>query len=235
MSDFFSQDADQEIPENALEALVGEGKKYADPEVMAKSVLHKDKHISILEKELAELREANQKALTLEEVKTQILSQIKPPRQDDDTPPKPPVQQPEKVEDTDIEAKIAAALSKRESEQKTRENQKKVEETMKSVYGSDAKMILQEKAKELGVSLDYLAGIANDSPAAFFRMIGVDTNKSTPPTPTAPRSSTSVSPSNNSRKAFWDNMKNNNPLEYFNKANTAKRHKEMMRGELPLN
>lgn len=235
MSDIFAPtDTDPVIPENAYETLVGEDKKYKDNESLAKSKLHSDRHIAILEKELAELREANQKATTLEEVKTQILSQIKPTEVPPSHPDAQPDDQPDaKVTDSDLEAKIAALLVKKEAEAQAGMNRKKVQDTLRDKFGSDAQLVLNQKAQELGVSLDYLAGVANDSPSAFFRLVGVDVSQPTP-TPSAPRSTTSVAPANNSRVAYWDNMKKTNPMEYFNKANTALRHKEMMRGDLPL-
>lgn len=236
MDDIFTpSDTDQAVPENALEALVGEGKKFKDLESLAKGKVQSDNYIKQLERELAEIREANQKAMTLEEVKTAILSQIKPPQTEIVTPPAQPEQQPvAPVNDSDLEAKIAELMAKKEAEAKSTSNRMKVQETLKERFGPDAQMILNQKAKELGVTLDYLAGIANNSPTAFFKLVGLDST-STPPTPGAPRSTESISPQANSRKAYWDNMKKNNPNEYFSKANTMLRHKEMMRGELPFN
>lgn len=236
MDDIFTPaDTDHTVPENALETLVGEGKKFKDVESLAKGKFQSDSYIKQLERELAEIREANQKAMTLEEVKTAILSQMKPAVTDPITPPAQPAQQPAApVNDSDLEAKIAELMAKKENEAKANGNRTKVQETLREKFGSDAQLVLNQKAKELGVTLDYLAGIANNSPTAFFKLVGLDSTP-VPPTPGAPRSTESVSPQANSRKSYWDNMKKNSPNEYFNKANTMLRHKEMMRGELPYN
>lgn len=234
MSDIFtSVDTDQTVPENAFETLVGEDKKFKDVESLAKAKVQSDNFIKQLERELAEIREANQKAMTLEEVKTAILSQMKPAVTDPITPPVQPAQQPATpVNDSDLEAKIAELMAKKESEAKSTENRMKVQDTLRNKFGSDAQLILNQKAKELGVTLDYLAGIANNSPSAFFKLVGLD-DAPAPLSPTAPRSTATVSPQANSRKSYWENMKKTNPNEYFNKANTMARHKEMMRGDLP--
>lgn len=234
MEDIFTPlESDKEVPEDALEALVGEGKKYSDASALAKAKFHSDRHISILEKELEELRQANQKALTLEEVKTTILSQIKPPRAVEEPHKEPEDIQKPADQDSDLEAKVAALLERKEAEARAKTNREKVQDTLRERLGADAQIVLNEKAKELGVTLDYLAGVANNSPSAFFRLIGVDSSQPVSPTPVAPRSTEAIPPKSNSRTAYWENIKKTNPLEYFSKENTMKRHKEMMKGELP--
>ena len=53
---------------NYLEQLVGEGRKYADEQALAKAVVHAQNHIQRLEQEQAGLREDLSKSLKLEEV-----------------------------------------------------------------------------------------------------------------------------------------------------------------------
>lgn len=229
MDDIFNPSDDTtDIPENAYEVLVGEGKKFRDNEALAKSTFHKDSFINQLQRENAELRQAQQKAMTIEEIKTMILAAK--PSQEVQTPPngQPPVTPPAPTtQETDLEALVATLLEKKESESKAKTNREKVTETLKEKFGADSQMILNQKAKELNLSLEYLSKIANDSPNAFFRLIGVDTQVHTPQT-AAPRSTTSVPLTDNSRQAYWENMKKSNPGEYFSQKNMMQRYKEAM-------
>lgn len=194
MSDIFSDVQTNDVaPEvqNAYEVLVGEGKKFRDPEALAKAKLQSDNFILQLQRENAELREKAQRAASLEEIKTQILSGIKqepsvvPPAQQPVEQPQPP---------TNLEEIVNKALETKEAQRKAQTNREVVTQAMKEKFGADAQIILNEKAGELGLSLDYLAKVANDSPAAFFRLIGVDTNRTPAPNSPAPRSSTYVAP-----------------------------------------
>jgi len=232
---FTPVDVDQTIPENAFETLVGEDKKFKDPEALAKAKLQSDAFIEQLKHENAELREATQKAMTLEEIKTMITSQFKP-AQDPQTPNgQPPATPPApKVNDSDLENLVASLLEKKESERRAKTNQEKVTEVLRTKYGTDAQMILNQKAKELNLPLEYLSKVANDSPTAFFRLIGAEESVSQPPVGASPRSTQTAPVVSNDLEAYWSNMKKNNPREYFNQENTMKRYKDAMAGKIKL-
>ena len=66
------------ITENFLDHLVGEGKKFTDPEAMAKGKYESDRHVSNLEKQLAELKEDLDKATQMDEMMELIRNQQKP-------------------------------------------------------------------------------------------------------------------------------------------------------------
>lgn len=203
--DIFTSDAQTTdvVPENVYETLVGEGKKFRDNEALAKAKFQSDNFITQLQRENAELREKAQKAQSLEEIKTQILSGLK-----QETPVVPPAPQPgEQPQAPNIEEIVTKALEAKEASRKAATNREVVSKAMQEKFGADAQIILREKAGELGLSLDYLARVANDSPAAFFRLIGVDTQKTVAPNAPAPRGTIQSIPNSQSgqrTKSWYD-------------------------------
>ena len=196
------------IPENVYETLVGEGKKFRDNEALARAKHQSDNFITQLQRENAELREKAQKAQSLEEIKTQILAGLREP------PVVPPVQQPvEQPQTPNLEVLVAKALETREAQTKAQANRETVQNLMREKFGADAQIILQEKARELNLSLDYLAQVAQTSPAAFSRLIGVDTARPQVPNAPAPRSTHTVAPTGTVQrtKSWYDNEKKKAP------------------------
>ena len=55
-------------PEQALEELVGEGKKYASAAELAKAMLHAQQHIDKLQGENGEFRSKLERASTIDEI-----------------------------------------------------------------------------------------------------------------------------------------------------------------------
>lgn len=229
MTDIFTPADDQTmIPENPLEALVGEDKKYKTVEDLARSKFEADRFIKQLTTEAAEMREVIGKSQTMEDIKTQILASINQEntqRQPPETPPEP-----EKVDSANLENMISQLLMKKEAEKKALSNREKVTKALEDKFGADAQIVLNQKARELNVSLDYLAKIANDSPSAFFKLVGIDSAQPPLATPPAPIGSAGTPPKQMQNTIDWDRMKATNPTEYFSQENTMKRYREQMRG-----
>lgn len=234
MTDIFQPIQEQtQIPENPLEVLVGEDKKFKTVEDLAKGKIESDNFIRQLQNELAELREHVGKSQTMEEIKTQILSSLKQEKPLEQ-PAQPPSHEPnDSTKNVDVESLVSTLLEKREIEAKQRTNKQVVQDALEKKFGADAQLILNQKAKELSVSLEYLAKVANDSPSAFFRLVGIE--QATPahqPTP-APRSSQSapVTPQSGVRnRSYYERLKSTNPTEYF----SQKTRMQMMKDALAM-
>lgn len=227
MTDIFQPtDESTTIPDNPLEVLVGEGKKFKTVEELARGKLESDNFIGQLQREMNELREAVGKHQSMEEIKTQILSSLKR----EDPPIQPPVTPPENenIDSANIETLVSQLLQKREAEKIASTNKEKVTQTLQEKFGADASLILNQKARELNVTLDYLAKVANDSPTAFFRLVGVDVTATPSQTPPAPLGTVTPLPRVQSG-TDWERMKATNPKEYFSQENTMKRYREQMR------
>lgn len=152
--------------EEAMEQLVGEGKKYASVEEMAKAFVHGQHHIQTLEQETAALRETSQKAKSIEDV----LAAIK------GTDTQEPDQQPQDQQqptgsELSVAEQIAAAFAERDqksvAEQQDANRQEVITELGK-LYGTEASQIYTKVGNDLGINLDELAG---KSPAAVLKLV----------------------------------------------------------------
>lgn len=181
---------DVTIPDNTpdpetitLDALVGEGKKYKDPDTLAKAAVHKDGHISQLERENARMRElisqldAEKRANDrLGEIKDLLVSRAA------ETPSNGLTQDREKVDgapitEDKIEQIIAAREAKRDAEQKARvqaQNIKTVKEKLVQVYGRDFTEKVKQAAATLNVGTEFLDSVAGQNPQAFYKLIGLE-------------------------------------------------------------
>lgn len=158
-------------PESFLEQLVAKkGDQFRDPEAIAKKALHADEYIEQLKAEKAEL-EAYKKLI--EGLKTDPkagLEQLVKPKEE-------PLRA-EPVENTtptgsDIESQLEALLEKRTAKERAKTNLESVESVLAGEFGETAKTVVQEKAKELGFTVQRMAEIAAESPKAFLNLLGV--------------------------------------------------------------
>lgn len=229
MSNLFDDVVTPTVVDNPLEHLVGEGKKYADVNVLAKAALDKDVFIEQLKREQAELRSQLGQKATIEEIMTQIKSINKPT---DAQPVQPPVVPDQAQLSPELLDKIFAEnYQKQKKAEKLEANKKKVEDTLVERFGSEAQIKISEKARELGVPTTYLQQIGLDSPEALFTMLGVNAQKDVI-SRQAPQSR-QVPPSQGSNvrnQEYYNRIKMTNPTEYF----SPKIQNQMMKDALVL-
>lgn len=172
---------DSEQNTNWLEQVVeAKGEKFKDPNELAKGYVHAQKHIDDMEAELAELREAKKKGEWTDEV-LERLGQRQPTSKgegqevagtsDKATPAAP--------SEDDLKSLIKDTLTQQEKERTAEQNRQTVEEGLRTLYGTEAKSKLEEKSKELGMSVKRLQALAEESPNAFFTLIGQPPQKET--------------------------------------------------------
>lgn len=155
-----------------FEDLVGEGKKYADADALAKALAHSNLHILNLEKEKKEVledlttRKSVEEALAALEAKNGKI---------EGTPPEgtPPKQTPEgsgfTLED------IEKLMEQREAARNAEKNFQIVQEKLKEFTGSDdaARTYAQTKMKELGMSGQEMQELAKKSPDIVLKLLEV--------------------------------------------------------------
>lgn len=200
---------------DALKTRFGDGQTI-DLEKLSRAKIESDRHITTLERELAELRQKDSKSQTIEEILTQIRQSSQPPA----TPQaSQPSGSPKPEESVNVEELVRQTIAAREQETALERNRRTVTEGLEKVYGADAQRELNKVARSLGVPLKDLQEQADKSPAMFFRIIGVDPSKtSAPPSgAVAPRPSPTT-PNQGSGtvrdKAYYDRLKASNPTEY---------------------
>lgn len=156
------------------------GEKFKDPQVLAKSKLEADAYITNLEKQLNDLREELKKESYSEKLLNELKNKapsstsgnVNGGTTTSDT-------KPEVSEDT-LKALVEKTLTDREKANTATQNQKVVEEALAQKYGTEAKVHVETKARELGLSLERLKELASESPTAFLALIGEPRKEFTP-------------------------------------------------------
>lgn len=164
------------------------GDNWRDPEVLAKGKLEADTYISNLETQLKELREE----LERKDYTDSVMSQAKdkasvstadktssPNKDDKGTGENGNTSQ--ELSDDKLKSLVEQTLHQREQETKVKNNLAQVDAQLNQTFGTDAAEVVQKKAQELGMSMERIKDIAQESPAAFFALIGEGNKKTQSP------------------------------------------------------
>lgn len=210
-----------QIPEELTE-LIGEGKKYKSIDDALKSVPHAQNHISILERELAELKQDLEKRLNSE----QVLEKILEAKKDSGSQELPPNEiTPEALKDL-----VKSTYQEISSDEKKASNLKAVDSKLQETWGDKAAQMLRTKADELGVGVGFLQETAAHSPKAFYNLIGVSQDKPTGSVPSMQKGSvntetfaeTGLQPYS---YKWYQNMRRNDPKQYYTPKVQMQMHK----------
>jgi hypothetical protein len=154
------------------------GEHWKDPQTLAKGYIHAQKRIKELEALEEDARKNDYAKQLLEELKQQkasaIPSEAAPVQNQgnqaqENTTPNP----------ADIESLITKALSDREKQNTVAQNIALADQKLTEAYGTEAAKVLNQRAQELGMSLDRLKELAGESPTAFLRLVGEANPKET--------------------------------------------------------
>lgn len=191
MSDLFSNDGDQ--PEaNYIDQLVGEGKKFATIEDLAKGKLESDKFIDQLQTEakglrtqLSEAEAQAAKAATLDEV----LQKLKP-----ETDSSVDASNQSALNTDELRDMVSSIVTETEQQKRRATNRETANNNLVQRFHGDsakAKEFVNNRAKELGLSLEQLGDMSEHSPQAFATLLGLNAQTSTPVAPSGmPRMNT---------------------------------------------
>lgn len=204
--------------DNYTEQLVGEGKKYTTGEDLAKGYANAEAHIAKLVADNESLRQDVSSRSSVEDAIAKITQGQNQPETITPTPTSVPTDE-NSLNKLVQEAIAAADVSKSKESNVSLANNKLIES-----YGGDAAKATEAvnaKARELGVSTDYLKGVAEVSHEAFLKLVGASTEQPQSPTPQAPSNSvnTSAESFTSSRvehgsKEYFDAIRKNNPKSY---------------------
>lgn len=212
-------------PASNLDALVGEGRKYASVEDLAKSRMDADNYIQQLEAENAQFRQG---------IQTQV-EQFRQQIQDDTPPSTPKVEQ--RAPEVDLEARIRDTIQKTEREQRLAKNVNDVSQKLVDVYGTaeKANAAVKARAAELGVGLDFLMESAAQSPKAFYAQLGLDATPRAAPSmgngqvnPSALANANPNAVAEQGTYKFYEELRKNNPKLYNKPQTQLQMHKDAM-------
>lgn len=165
-----------------FEELVGEGKKFATPDDLARGKMEADRVIKAREQENEDLRQALADAETRADLALRAAADRPTPQSERQVREPEPAAQAPTLTDEDL-AKRIRAINQHETEQeRIQRNTSEVAFELIRVYGSEDKAneVVNQKARELGVPVSFLQEVAAKSPKAFYTQLGVDVK----PTPT---------------------------------------------------
>lgn len=227
-NDIFSPDNREPIVDLGLNDLVGEGKKYKDPDELARAYANIEAHTKTVERENAEIRA---RLDTLEANPNQRNEDDKgrEPAPPGDNPPAPPNQAPNASDkDVDFRSQIREEVKALNEADRTKNNVESAAQRMIEVYGDTAKAneAVQKRAQELGVSVEWLRDSAGRSPSAFFATMGISQGASQSTPASRPGVHLDTGPNSNVKNfEYFDRIRKENPKLYF----TAATQTEMMK------
>lgn len=160
--------ADQQ-PEVKFDDLVGEDKRYKDKDAAAKALVEKDKFIEQLKREAAEARDAAIKAGHEQE----FLKRLEEVTRKSAEPQNPPVERREEPAVTVKPEDVEKIIEEREAKKEAQANLDGVVSRLQELFGNDWRSRVQTKAKELGVSTQFLTDVATKSPKSFYATMGI--------------------------------------------------------------
>ena len=142
--------------EDSLKLLVGEGKKYATVEDLAKGMVHGQNHITTLEQEATSFRDAQTKQTSIDDILAAVKAgQSNNNNQDDNQ--NSADQQDNGSSEVDITKTVQEALATQTRNQQADTNTKLVTDALGKALGVRANEVYSRVGKELGVDLDELS------------------------------------------------------------------------------
>lgn len=208
-----SEVSNEDNTKSYIDQLVGEGKKFKTVEDLARGKLEADRYIEELREKTSQeeysrkLLEKLQEQAAVAPAKTEV-QENKSVKGEDNTSPKP----------ENIESQLNEVLDKREREAKVRANLETVSTQMEELFGTEAKAALEKRANELGVTPEYLKGIAADSPSAFFTLIGEKPKQAKNPVLESSKNTLNFNSSDERDSKFYYDMWKKNPRQWANPA-----------------
>lgn len=213
-----------------FEDLVGEGKKYADNEALAKSKYHADKHISNLENELRELREDLSKREQVQDLISKFEQKLgtSTPREEP-TPVEQPVETNKGLSEQDVQSLVDKYVSEKETKRTREGNIDDAKKKLRELYGDKYADILKARSQELGMSIERMTELAAESPNALIKLVSDNHDKKEDLVSPlrGSRIQSSAQPKGDVRNyAYWQKMRKENPRLYHDPKMSWQRMKD---------
>lgn len=204
-----------------LDQFVGEGKKYADSNAVAKALVEKDNFIQRLQEE-NRAREARILEMTNLQAYNDRIAALEAAQVERREPTPPPTATPAPVAPqaaVDEEA-VYRMMEQREQSQKRSRNLMEVKDKLTAVFGQDYPTRVKAKAQELGLDMAHVNALAADAPSAFYALIGLNAPGQAPvnsaPPATQVNSAAQFAPNvGKKNNEYYSKMRRENPAAYF--------------------
>lgn len=232
----FTNDVTVDDNVNYLEVLVGDGKKFKSVEELARGKAEADAFIAKLIKEQEELRKDLNSRTTLEEFMTKMNtngnnqnSQTTVTTQNEGSNGN--------GSNIDLEAlkkQVLEDLKRDQQVNKREQNIATAATKLQELVGTQANALVQARAKELGVSIDFLKNAAAESPDAFVALVAANAPKKNDPgfTPPGSKVNTSAGLGDSSvdrTDSYYRKLKQQNPRAYWDPKTQVAMHRDALR------
>lgn len=164
-----TQDTTQTTEDYLQEVVKLKGEHWTDPNTLAKGYYHAQQRIKELEVLAEKAKEQDYAKRLLEQLQQQapastqrVAEDNKGSQENDNT----------RLTPDELQSLIEKTLTVREQTATVQQNLSAADSKLTDLYGTEAKVTVQKKARELGMSVERLRDIAGESPTAFFRLIG---------------------------------------------------------------
>jgi hypothetical protein len=203
--------------------IVGDDKKYKDPDALAKAYANIERHARTLEAENAEAR----RKLDLLEATNQGTNS-EPPKQEQPASNDQQAPTPNSTPKADdFRSQIKEEIRALNEQERGVANIEATARKMVDLYGSQAAAneAIRKRADELGVTVDWLRDSAARSPSAFYATMGVPATGGADRSTPSPNNEVRLRDDGNQKNfEHYDRLRKENPKLYY----SAGTQKEMM-------
>lgn len=241
MNDILADPPQIDTDKKYYEDLVGEGKRYKDPETLARSKVQADAYIKVLETRADEMREdflkANQalkERASLEELIDQVNKRT-PLQQSNnsDTNANNGNNKPA-IDLEQLSTVVKQQIQALSEEDKANANVKTVVDKLKEQLGENFQAKVKQQIDEIGLSQDDFNLLARKSPNTLFRALGLEQQQQRVDYQAPPRSSErrdSFTPKGAEERtwSWWQNLRIADPASYYSGKMTVQRMEDSAR------
>lgn len=168
-----SQPSNTSALTDQLKGIVNENgePKYSTIEDALKGAAHAQTYIAELKQKLAETEgkyTESQTEIAKRQSVEEVLARLQPTQQ----PPKQETPAPQGLDEASLSELIQKQLSQRDQLSKAQQNESEVDVALKARYGEKANEIVLAKARELGISVQRVKELSQESPTAVLALFG---------------------------------------------------------------
>lgn len=197
--------------------LVGEGKKYKDTKAAGQAIVHKDRHINLIEQQNKEYRDDILKLrdeLNARENLKALIDRLDQKRTEEQTTPMSPTDVPS-IKPEEIDTLLDRKITERETRRTEEQNFKLVKDKLVERYGDRYQDALNKQVSDLGLS--NIDTMARTQPKLLIKALGLDEKPQTDSFQTPPGTGQRFAPTSQPERtwSYYEKMRKDDPNAYY--------------------
>src|SRR3990167_677025 len=216
----FAEEGTPSEQDTVLAARIEENKKKGVDE-LAKGKAHGDQFIEFLKEQNAAMKAELDKALDEANKRKSaeaVLEELKTRQSNKDVAENTEEPTSSSLNSETIKSLVKESISEEHRKAAFQANVQIVDSAVKEKYGDKAKEFVANKAKELGLSIEELGGLAAKSPSGFFNLVGMGVVEQKTLAPSKSTINPNAILSNQPKAgtaAYYDNMRKEDKKKFF--------------------